>query len=208
MLYTDGLIEDRRSTLHRGLSELCQAIQSAPTDDPENLVEHILTANVGPNPRSDDVAVLALTPVHSEFLTSRTNLRWPTAGTPSGDANSSTVGIPQVKTASLPVRCRRLAMPGARQKGRVHRSARWSAMSPGPPSMTWSSIIGVPWVGAADRQVTVMVLPDGGHAGRWTGGGLSMISSTAPGIASACASSGPDAASWTVCLGGQRGSRR
>jgi serine phosphatase RsbU (regulator of sigma subunit)/PAS domain-containing protein len=61
VLYTDGLIEDRRYTLDRGLTELCHAIQSALTDDPENLVEHILGANVGPNPRSDDVAILALT---------------------------------------------------------------------------------------------------------------------------------------------------
>ena len=61
VLYTDGLIEDRRYTLDRGLTELCQAIQSAPTTDPEHLVEHVLCASVGPNPRGDDVAILALT---------------------------------------------------------------------------------------------------------------------------------------------------
>jgi hypothetical protein len=61
VLYTDGLIEDRRNTVDRGLTQLCEAIQSAPTDDPANLVEHILNANVGPSPRSDDVAILALT---------------------------------------------------------------------------------------------------------------------------------------------------
>jgi serine phosphatase RsbU (regulator of sigma subunit)/PAS domain-containing protein len=61
VLYTDGLIEDRRYTVDRGLTELCEAIQSGPTDDPAHLVEHILNANVGPNPRSDDVAILALT---------------------------------------------------------------------------------------------------------------------------------------------------
>jgi serine phosphatase RsbU (regulator of sigma subunit)/PAS domain-containing protein len=61
VLYTDGLIEDRRNTVDRGLTQLCEAIQSAPTDDPADLVEHILNANVGPSPRSDDVAILALT---------------------------------------------------------------------------------------------------------------------------------------------------
>lgn len=61
VLYTDGLIEDRRSTVDRGLTELCDAIQSGPTDDPAALVEHILNADVGPKPRSDDVAILALT---------------------------------------------------------------------------------------------------------------------------------------------------
>jgi hypothetical protein len=61
VLYTDGLIEDRRYTVDRGLTELSEAIQSGPTDDPAALLEHILNANVGPNPRSDDVAILALT---------------------------------------------------------------------------------------------------------------------------------------------------
>ncbi len=61
MLYTDGLIEDRRYTVDRGLAELCDAIQSGPASDPADLLEHILNADVGPNPRSDDVAILALT---------------------------------------------------------------------------------------------------------------------------------------------------
>ncbi|MEV6635918.1 SpoIIE family protein phosphatase [Actinoplanes sp. NPDC051470] len=61
VLYTDGLIEDRRYTVDRGLTELSEAIRSGPTDDPADLVEHILNANVGPHPRSDDVAILALT---------------------------------------------------------------------------------------------------------------------------------------------------
>jgi PAS domain-containing protein len=61
VLYTDGLVEDRRHTIDRGLAELCAAIRSAGTDDPDRLLDHILATNVGPDPRSDDVAVLALT---------------------------------------------------------------------------------------------------------------------------------------------------
>jgi len=61
VLYTDGLIEDRRYTVDRGLTDLCDAIRSRPADDPAHLVEHILNADVGPRPRSDDVAILALT---------------------------------------------------------------------------------------------------------------------------------------------------
>jgi serine phosphatase RsbU (regulator of sigma subunit)/PAS domain-containing protein len=61
VLYTDGLIEDRHNSVDRGLSQLCEAIRCAPTEDPAELVEHILSANVGPSPRSDDVAILALT---------------------------------------------------------------------------------------------------------------------------------------------------
>jgi hypothetical protein len=61
VLYTDGLVEDRRYSLDRGLADLCTAVRSAPTADPQALVEHILRAGVGPNPRRDDVAILALT---------------------------------------------------------------------------------------------------------------------------------------------------
>ena len=61
VLYTDGLIEDRRYTVDRGLTELCDAIRSGPADDPAALLAHILDADVGPSPRSDDVAILALT---------------------------------------------------------------------------------------------------------------------------------------------------
>jgi serine phosphatase RsbU (regulator of sigma subunit) len=61
LLYTDGLVEDRRYSIDRGLDDLRAAVRSAATTDPQLLLEHILTADVGPHPRSDDVAVLALT---------------------------------------------------------------------------------------------------------------------------------------------------
>jgi serine phosphatase RsbU (regulator of sigma subunit) len=61
VLYTDGLVEDRRYSIDRGLQDLCDAVLSAATSDPHLLLEHILAAAVGPRPRSDDVAILALT---------------------------------------------------------------------------------------------------------------------------------------------------
>ncbi len=61
LLYTDGLVEDRRYSVDRGLRDLCAATLSAGTSDPHLLLEHILAADVGPHPRSDDVAVLAIT---------------------------------------------------------------------------------------------------------------------------------------------------
>jgi serine phosphatase RsbU (regulator of sigma subunit)/PAS domain-containing protein len=61
ILYTDGLVEDRRYTLDQGLADVCAAVASAQTDDPQVLVEHILRSGVGPTPRRDDVAILALT---------------------------------------------------------------------------------------------------------------------------------------------------
>ena len=61
VLYTDGLLEDRRHAIDRGFRELCEAISSAPTNDPDDLVDRILNAQVDPSPCSDDVALLALT---------------------------------------------------------------------------------------------------------------------------------------------------
>jgi hypothetical protein len=61
VLYTDGLVEDRRYTVDQGMADLCTAVHTAPTDDPGGLVDHILHAGVGPSPRGDDVAILALT---------------------------------------------------------------------------------------------------------------------------------------------------
>lgn len=74
VLYTDGLVEDRRYTLDRGLAELCAAIDSAP-DDPELLLQHVLDADVGPSPRRDDVAILALTVDATPATGSRTARR-------------------------------------------------------------------------------------------------------------------------------------
>jgi serine phosphatase RsbU (regulator of sigma subunit)/PAS domain-containing protein/anti-sigma regulatory factor (Ser/Thr protein kinase) len=65
VLYTDGLVEDKRYDIDRGVADLCAAVsasvRAAPSLDPETVVEGILAADVGPFPRSDDVAILALT---------------------------------------------------------------------------------------------------------------------------------------------------
>jgi serine phosphatase RsbU (regulator of sigma subunit)/PAS domain-containing protein/anti-sigma regulatory factor (Ser/Thr protein kinase) len=61
VLYTDGLVEDRRYDIDRGVDDLCVAVGNAPTLDPEVLLAHILASDVGPIPRSDDVAIVALT---------------------------------------------------------------------------------------------------------------------------------------------------
>jgi len=65
VLYTDGLVEDKRYDIDQGIADLCAAVTAAvpaaPSLDPEAVVEQILAADVGPFPRSDDVAILALT---------------------------------------------------------------------------------------------------------------------------------------------------
>ncbi|GAA3207281.1 SpoIIE family protein phosphatase [Dactylosporangium siamense] len=61
LLYTDGLVEDRRHPIDRGLRELLAALRDAPTSDPARTLDHLLDSGVGPQPRSDDVAVLCLT---------------------------------------------------------------------------------------------------------------------------------------------------
>jgi len=60
LLYTDGLVEDRRYDIDQGLADLCDAVAAAPPSDPDALLDHVLAADVGPYPRSDDVAILSL----------------------------------------------------------------------------------------------------------------------------------------------------
>ncbi|WP_238019358.1 SpoIIE family protein phosphatase [Dactylosporangium sp. AC04546] len=60
LFYTDGLVEDRRFPIARGMAELRAALVGAPTGDPEALLERILGAGIGPHPRRDDVALLAI----------------------------------------------------------------------------------------------------------------------------------------------------
>ncbi|WP_433200014.1 SpoIIE family protein phosphatase [Dactylosporangium sp. CS-047395] len=61
LLYTDGLVEDRRYHLDDGLADLRRAVRSAPPADPAAMLDHVLNAGVGPQPRTDDVAVVWLT---------------------------------------------------------------------------------------------------------------------------------------------------
>nr|BFE58893.1 hypothetical protein GCM10020063_034190 [Dactylosporangium thailandense] len=60
LLYTDGLVEDRRYDIDDGLADLRSAVGSAPSDDPGAMLDHVLTSGVGPRPRTDDVAVVCL----------------------------------------------------------------------------------------------------------------------------------------------------
>jgi PAS domain-containing protein len=61
LLYTDGLVEDSSHPIDRGLNELCTAVHKAPSSDPTEILHHVLTSNVGPHPRRDDIALLCLT---------------------------------------------------------------------------------------------------------------------------------------------------
>jgi serine phosphatase RsbU (regulator of sigma subunit) len=61
LLYTDGLVEDRRHPIDRGFQELCTALRHAPSRDPDAILDHILASDVGPRPRTDDVAMVCLT---------------------------------------------------------------------------------------------------------------------------------------------------
>jgi GAF domain-containing protein/PAS domain-containing protein len=60
VLYTDGLVEDRSHPLDQGIQELCAAVGTAPAGEPAAVLDHILTSDVGPRPRRDDIALLCL----------------------------------------------------------------------------------------------------------------------------------------------------
>ena len=61
LLYTDGLVERRSSSISEGLARL-ESIR-VPSSDPESLCDHVLAALLAlDSPASDDVTVLALRP--------------------------------------------------------------------------------------------------------------------------------------------------
>jgi serine phosphatase RsbU (regulator of sigma subunit) len=61
LLYTDGLVEDHRHPIDLGLDQLRRAVTTASSSDPATVIDHILGADVGPQPRRDDIALLCLT---------------------------------------------------------------------------------------------------------------------------------------------------
>jgi GAF domain-containing protein/anti-sigma regulatory factor (Ser/Thr protein kinase) len=61
LLYTDGLVEDRRYPIEVGLVDLCKVVAAAPVTEPDALADRVLSADVWPHPRTDDVALLAIT---------------------------------------------------------------------------------------------------------------------------------------------------
>ncbi len=58
LLYTDGLVERRGSSIDDGLAAVREAVAGAPTD-PDRLLDHVLERVVGGREREDDVAMLA-----------------------------------------------------------------------------------------------------------------------------------------------------
>jgi len=60
LLYTDGLVEDRRYPIDQGTSDLCRVISEAPDHDPDTLADWVLSADVWPHQRTDDIAMLAI----------------------------------------------------------------------------------------------------------------------------------------------------
>jgi anti-sigma regulatory factor (Ser/Thr protein kinase) len=61
LLFTDGLVEDRRYPFEEGMADLCRVVAGAPTCDPDALADWVLSADVWPHARTDDVALLAIT---------------------------------------------------------------------------------------------------------------------------------------------------
>jgi serine phosphatase RsbU (regulator of sigma subunit)/anti-sigma regulatory factor (Ser/Thr protein kinase)/transcriptional regulator with GAF, ATPase, and Fis domain len=58
LLYTDGLVERRGTSIDDGLERLRQAVMEGPRD-PDRLLDHVLDRVVGQEERGDDIALLA-----------------------------------------------------------------------------------------------------------------------------------------------------
>lgn len=60
VLYTDGLVEVRGEPIDQGLDRLVRAASGQPPDQPEALLDHVLSTMLGREAGADDVALLAL----------------------------------------------------------------------------------------------------------------------------------------------------
>jgi PAS domain S-box-containing protein len=60
LLYTDGLIEDRRRDIAEGFSALAQAVRRSHTQTAERTCQFVQSAMLGSGTRADDVCILAL----------------------------------------------------------------------------------------------------------------------------------------------------
>jgi serine phosphatase RsbU (regulator of sigma subunit)/anti-sigma regulatory factor (Ser/Thr protein kinase) len=60
VLYTDGLVEVRGEPIDQGLDRLVRAASGQPPDQPEALLDHLLSTMLGHEAGADDVALLAL----------------------------------------------------------------------------------------------------------------------------------------------------
>jgi PAS domain S-box-containing protein len=63
MLYTDGLIEDRRRDIAEGFSALARAMRRSPSQTAERTCQFVQTAMLGTGTRTDDVCILTIRPV-------------------------------------------------------------------------------------------------------------------------------------------------
>jgi serine phosphatase RsbU (regulator of sigma subunit) len=60
LLFSDGLVEDRRRPLDAGLQALCQAVGAALPDDLDKLCDQVVDAMLAGRGRDDDVTLLAV----------------------------------------------------------------------------------------------------------------------------------------------------
>jgi serine phosphatase RsbU (regulator of sigma subunit)/CHASE3 domain sensor protein/anti-sigma regulatory factor (Ser/Thr protein kinase) len=73
LLYTDGLVERRSERLGAGLERLERAVREGPAEA-DALVDHVLAALAEEGPSADDVALLAISPVHDRAAPIRIEL--------------------------------------------------------------------------------------------------------------------------------------
>ena len=60
LLYTDGLIEDRRRDITEGFSDLARAMRQSRTQTAERTCQFAQAAMLGSGTRADDVCILAI----------------------------------------------------------------------------------------------------------------------------------------------------
>jgi len=59
LMFTDGLVERRQRSFDEGIGQLRELVASAPSNEPELLVDYVLSGMLADGTGADDVALLA-----------------------------------------------------------------------------------------------------------------------------------------------------
>ena len=109
LLYTDGLVERRGSSITEGLDRLSEAAKAMAGEDLERLCDHLLRSMIVPGDVADDVALIAVRPCRSPAGRSASPSRprhrcCPRHAAPCGDGCATLASRPTWKRAARGVR--------------------------------------------------------------------------------------------------------
>jgi serine phosphatase RsbU (regulator of sigma subunit) len=133
LLYTDGLVEDRRRDIAEGFSDLARAVRLSPARSAEQTCQFVQAAMLGSRPRADDVCIFAIRLQDQPELGQRLHSR-------------TEVGRQMAEIVTVPAGTFALMLVGAPTGTRCSAATRTPSTSPGTPAATWPSVTASAWV--------------------------------------------------------------